>query len=188
MCAFIYGLPTRLFLAPPQRKASTASMPPTTPTASNNGARTAKGDGVSTSITGDKTRDKCIEMLYDALALESGFRTCCHLGSPLRHYAYIIRSIRSHTATRAHGRRDGVQRLQGNHCGLQVKDSNAICEPQRQEQPRLAQERYSRRYTRPDVCKNDQPGLSHLSNRRRDRLTCLSGNGFGGTQGSRRKD
>jgi len=28
---------------------------------------------VSTSITGDKTRDKCIEMLYDALALESGF-------------------------------------------------------------------------------------------------------------------
>jgi transcription elongation factor S-II len=58
--------------APPPRKASTASMPPT-PTTANNGARTAKGDGVSTSITGDKTRDKCIEMLYDALALESGF-------------------------------------------------------------------------------------------------------------------
>lgn len=59
--------------APPSRKASTASVPPSTPTTSNNGARTAKGDGVSTSITGDKTRDKCIEMLYDALALESGF-------------------------------------------------------------------------------------------------------------------
>jgi len=59
--------------APPSRKASTASVPPSTPTTSNNGARSAKGDGVSTSITGDKTRDKCIEMLYDALALESGF-------------------------------------------------------------------------------------------------------------------
>jgi len=55
--------------APPPRKASTASAP----TTSNNGARSAKGDGVSTSLTGDKTRDKCIEMLYDALALESGF-------------------------------------------------------------------------------------------------------------------
>ncbi|KAF8261614.1 transcription elongation factor [Lactarius quietus] len=61
------------FSAPPPRKASTASVPPSTPTTSNNGARTAKGDCVSTSLTGDKTRDKCIEMLYDALALESGF-------------------------------------------------------------------------------------------------------------------
>ena len=60
-------------------------MAPSAPTTSNNGARTAKGDGVSTSITGDKTRDKCIEMLYDALALESGFRTVA-LGSPLRDY------------------------------------------------------------------------------------------------------
>jgi len=34
--------------------------------------RTAKGDGVSPNWTGDKTRDKCIELLYDALALESG--------------------------------------------------------------------------------------------------------------------
>jgi len=59
-------------VAPPQRKASTATVSATAG-ASNSGARTAKSDGVSTSITGDKTRDKCIEMLYDALALESGF-------------------------------------------------------------------------------------------------------------------
>jgi len=67
--------------APPSRKASSASVPPATATAAaaaggssnGSGARTAKSDGVSTSITGDKTRDKCIEMLYDALALESGF-------------------------------------------------------------------------------------------------------------------
>jgi len=58
--------------APAPRKASTASAL-STAGASNSGARTAKSDGVSTSITGDKTRDKCIEMLYDALALESGF-------------------------------------------------------------------------------------------------------------------
>ncbi|KAI9463779.1 transcription elongation factor [Russula earlei] len=59
--------------AHPPRKASTASVPPSSAGASSNGTRTAKNDGVSTSITGDKTRDKCIEMLYDALALESGF-------------------------------------------------------------------------------------------------------------------
>jgi len=59
--------------AAPPRKQSIASVTPSTAGASNNGARTAKSDGVSTSITGDKTRDKCIEMLYDALALESGF-------------------------------------------------------------------------------------------------------------------
>ena len=64
-----------------------------------------------------------------------------------------------------------MQRLQGNYPGIQVKDPNAVCKPQRQEQPRLAQKRYSRRYTRPDVCKNEQPGLSSPSN---DRPTLLS--------------
>jgi len=58
-------------------------MPGSTAGASNSGARTAKSDGVSTSITGDKTRDKCIEMLYDALALESGFRKSASLSSVL---------------------------------------------------------------------------------------------------------
>ncbi|KAN0118945.1 Transcription factor S-II (TFIIS), central domain containing protein [Russula decolorans] len=61
--------------APAPRKASTVSVPGSTAGASNSGARTAKSDGVSTSITGDRTRDKCTEMLYDALALESGFPT-----------------------------------------------------------------------------------------------------------------
>jgi len=56
--------------APPPRKVSVSVS---VAGASNNGARTAKSDGVSMSITGDKTRDKCIEILYDALALESGF-------------------------------------------------------------------------------------------------------------------
>jgi len=34
--------------------------------------RTAKGDGISTVWTGDKTRDKCVELFYDALASDSG--------------------------------------------------------------------------------------------------------------------
>ena len=36
--------------------------------------RTAKGDGISTVWTGDKTRDKCVELFYDALASDSGAR------------------------------------------------------------------------------------------------------------------
>lgn len=72
------------------RKASiasttTASAPsrtpstPMTPTASagsyNKGeVRTSKSDGVKINVTGDKTRDKCIEIIYDALASDSGAR------------------------------------------------------------------------------------------------------------------
>ncbi|KAI0260360.1 transcription elongation factor [Gloeopeniophorella convolvens] len=60
----------------PLRKASIASatsLPPASPTSSTNGVRTAKGDGVNINVTGDKTRDKCVEMLYDALALGSEY-------------------------------------------------------------------------------------------------------------------
>ncbi|TFY59371.1 hypothetical protein EVG20_g7814 [Dentipellis fragilis] len=63
----------------PSRKASTASATPTTPTtplANNSGplnsTRTAKSDGVKLDATGDKTRDKCMELIYDALAFDSG--------------------------------------------------------------------------------------------------------------------
>jgi hypothetical protein len=56
----------------PQPCKASAALAPTT---SSKGARLAKGDGVSTSFTGDKTHDKYIEMLYDTLALKSGFRT-----------------------------------------------------------------------------------------------------------------
>jgi len=38
-------------------------------------SRTAKGDGVRTDLTGDKTRDRCIEIIYDALAGDSGAPT-----------------------------------------------------------------------------------------------------------------
>ncbi|EMD35725.1 hypothetical protein CERSUDRAFT_115683 [Gelatoporia subvermispora B] len=67
------------------RKASTASTTtsqtpstPMTPTMSTSGSgakmdhRTAKSDGVKIEVTGDKTRDKCAELIYDALAFDSG--------------------------------------------------------------------------------------------------------------------
>lgn len=58
-----------------ERKASVASTPgtPSTPTAAKVELRTAKGDGVKGS-TGDSTRDKCTELIYDALASDSGAR------------------------------------------------------------------------------------------------------------------
>jgi len=68
--------------AAPARKSSVAESsgtPPVTPTVSsptlafkNGQARTAKADGVKCTVTGDSTRDRCIELIYDALAADSG--------------------------------------------------------------------------------------------------------------------
>ncbi|EKM51072.1 uncharacterized protein PHACADRAFT_263043 [Phanerochaete carnosa HHB-10118-sp] len=66
----------------PLRKQST-SVPPPTPTTPSSTAgtpsniksdvRTAKSDGVVIAkMTGDATRDKCLELIYDALAFDSG--------------------------------------------------------------------------------------------------------------------
>lgn len=61
-----------------ERKASVASTPgtPSTPTAAKVELRTAKSDGVKGN-TGDSTRDKCTELIYDALASDSGARKLC---------------------------------------------------------------------------------------------------------------
>lgn len=59
------------------RKGSVASTP-TTPSgqiSSKLETRTAKGDGIRTELIGDKTRDKCMELIYDALASDSGAPT-----------------------------------------------------------------------------------------------------------------
>ncbi|KAF8590395.1 transcription elongation factor [Ramaria rubella] len=54
------------------RRASVVSQQspasPSTPSA----VRTAKSDGVATNVIGDTVRDKCMQMLYDALAFDSG--------------------------------------------------------------------------------------------------------------------
>jgi len=53
-------------------KINSAPQSVSSPTTPKIETRTAKGDGVSANWTGDKTRDRCIELIYDALALESG--------------------------------------------------------------------------------------------------------------------
>lgn len=59
---------------------SVGTPPPKTPTTPTVGsqdvARSAKLDGVKVNATGDKTRDKCIELIYDALSIGSTARTC----------------------------------------------------------------------------------------------------------------
>ncbi|KAJ7472013.1 transcription elongation factor [Mycena latifolia] len=57
------------------RKGSVASNgagTPKTPSGPSSNTRTLKSDGVSGGFTGEKTRDKCIELVYDALAFDSG--------------------------------------------------------------------------------------------------------------------
>ncbi|KAI3598042.1 transcription elongation factor s-ii [Moniliophthora roreri] len=60
----------------PQASKSSTNGPatPVTPTASTakTETRTAKSDGVTINFTGDKTRDKCTELIYDALVSDSG--------------------------------------------------------------------------------------------------------------------
>ena len=67
------------------RKQSSATPTPTTPTTtsatpvtanlnSKSDVRTAKTDGIKANHTGDSTRDKCVELIYDALAFDSGSR------------------------------------------------------------------------------------------------------------------
>lgn len=55
-----------------KRSASASSGTPATPTTTST-SRTAKSDGVK-GKTGDATRDKCMELIYDALASDSGAR------------------------------------------------------------------------------------------------------------------
>jgi len=72
-------------------------------------------------------------------------------------------SIRPHIAACAHSGGYRVQGLQGDNTGVQVEDTDVVCQPQRQEQPWPTPKRDGRRYPRTDVCKNDQPGLSSCS-------------------------
>lgn len=58
--------------ATPSRTPSTPLTPTMSSVGSKGELRTSKTDGISTDVTGDKTRDKCVELLYDALASDSG--------------------------------------------------------------------------------------------------------------------
>jgi len=52
--------------------ASNGAGTPKTPNGPSPNTRTMKSDGVAGGSTSDKTRDKCIELVYDALAYDSG--------------------------------------------------------------------------------------------------------------------
>jgi len=59
------------------RKSSVLTTPvtpitPTVPSLAKSEDRTAKGDKANIEVTGDKTRDKCVELMYDGLAHDSG--------------------------------------------------------------------------------------------------------------------
>lgn len=68
---------------------ATVAGTPATPTSSGGAPRTAKSDGVSGGI-GDKVRDKCLELVYDALASDSSARTYIHLSNPSHKLTLII--------------------------------------------------------------------------------------------------
>ncbi|KAJ7186980.1 transcription elongation factor [Mycena filopes] len=55
-----------------RKVSATSNGPPTPKTPVGPVGRTMKTDGVTPGFTGDKTRDKCIELVYDALASDSG--------------------------------------------------------------------------------------------------------------------
>ncbi|KAH7102441.1 transcription elongation factor [Auriculariales sp. MPI-PUGE-AT-0066] len=62
--------------APPVRTGAAAAIAAMSPTSATSPVtvgplRTYTGDGVNFSTTGDKTRDKCVTMVYDALASDS---------------------------------------------------------------------------------------------------------------------
>lgn len=63
---------------PPARKQSVAVTPTSAASPAPNGkpeTRTAKSDGVKIPTSGDNTRDKCAELIYDGLAFDSGAPT-----------------------------------------------------------------------------------------------------------------
>lgn len=64
--------PTTPVVASAPKPAAVAASSPAVKTTGQPTARTAKSDGVKMDVLGDKTRDKCMELIYDALALESG--------------------------------------------------------------------------------------------------------------------
>lgn len=59
------------------RKQSTSVTPAAAATPTPNGkseVRSSRVDGVKITVTGDNTRDRCAELIYDGLACDSGAR------------------------------------------------------------------------------------------------------------------
>jgi hypothetical protein len=79
---------------PPPKATPAAAAKPT--------VRTAKSDGVKMDILGDKTRDKCMELIYDALALDSGYRTSFDSFALSRILTFLLLTQRPTSSSSAH--------------------------------------------------------------------------------------
>lgn len=128
----------------PVRKSSSASVtqaPPVNITKIDT-TRTAKSDNVNISLTGDGTRDKCMELIYNALASDSNAREFCFVQwmSEIANRR-IPPSGRPHRQTRVRHRSHRRIRPRGSDRSLQGQDPLPVCQPQRQEQPGTARER-----------------------------------------------
>lgn len=72
---FKYSVNRRPSMVPAKSASpSTPTTPSMSASSSKSDIRSSKSDGIKINVTGDTTRDKCIELLYDALAFDSGAR------------------------------------------------------------------------------------------------------------------
>ena len=136
-----------------------------TPTASTAGynkgeVRTSKSDGVKINVTSDKTRDKCIEIIYDALASDSGARAShatITLPSTGTHIM-ILRSERVDPVSRESHRGKRAERVRRNNRSVQEQAPFILRQPQRQEQPQSPRKRRQRRPPRSKVLQDVELG------------------------------
>jgi hypothetical protein len=141
---FLQTLDLRL---PLKARKSSLSVGPVTPitTAAPNGPksedRTAKSDKVNIEVTGDKTRDKCVELLYDGLACDSA---ACEIVF-IRRFVHLanlslgpVHSCRIGVVTSQSSGADGSEGQQRCYSCIQGKNPIPVRELEGQEQPNLA--------------------------------------------------
>ena len=139
-----------------------------TPTASagsfNKGeVRTSKTDGVKINVTGDKTRDKCIEIIYDALASDSGARASrTSTSASLYTHVVLPRSERADHVAREGNRGERAFRIRRDDRRVQEQAPLVLRQPQGQEQPEPSRERRQRRPPRRKVLQDVECGQCAL--------------------------
>lgn len=132
---------------------------PSTPTG-NGPVRTSKLDG-ATGSTGDKTRDKCVELVYDALASDSTARMWSSFSSPVG--ANCRSSHRYDSEACLGSGACSIQELRKQRqCRLQEQVALVVRQPQGQKQPHVARGHCFGRYLWREVRKHDERGMHFL--------------------------
>lgn len=77
--SYLHNFRAELIPFPPLARKTSMTPSPATPNPNGTSSssvkdRTAVSDGIKLDPTGDKTRDKCMQLIYDALASDSGAR------------------------------------------------------------------------------------------------------------------